>query len=189
MSWFTSQAPEEDAALNTGTDSESSAVLVDALIAQLSSNDGEERLKARADLVNLGKPAVAALLAMLADHANHVRRWEAAKALSEIADPVTAPALVATLEDRSFDIRWLAAEGLMALKRAALPSLLQALMAHSESAWLRQGAHHILCTFSDPATQKLLAPVCAALEGIESDLTIPPAAQKALQKLGTLEDA
>jgi HEAT repeat protein len=189
MSWFASDAPEKGAAPRTETGSESSAVRVDALIAQLSSNDGEERSRARADLVKLGKPAVAALLAMLADHANHTRRWEAAKALSEIADPVTAPALVATLEDSSFDIRWLAAEGLIALERAALPSLLQALKAHSESVWLRQGAHHILCTLSDPATQSLLAPVCAALEGIESDLTIPPAAQKALQELGTIEDA
>jgi HEAT repeat protein len=132
---------------------------------------------------------VAALLAMLTDHANHLRRWEAAKALSEIADPVTAPVLVATLEDSSFDIRWLAAEGLIALESAALPSLLKALMAHSESVWLRQGAHHILCTVSDPATQSLLAPVCAALEGIESALTTPPAAQKVLQALGTVEDA
>jgi HEAT repeat protein len=87
---------------------------------------------------------VAALLARLADHANHIRRWEAAKALSEIADPVIAPELVATLEDSSPDIRWLAAEGLIALERAALPSLLQTLMAHSESVWLREGAHHIL---------------------------------------------
>jgi HEAT repeat protein len=189
MSRFASDAPEKGAALSTETDSESSAVRVDALIAQLSSSDGEVRSRARAALVTLGKPAVAALVAMLADHANHVRRWEAAKALSEIADPVTAPELVATLEDSSADIRWLAAEGLIALERAALPSVLQALMAHSESVWLRQGAHHILCTVSDPATQRLLAPVCAALEGIESELTIPPAAQKALQELGTVEDA
>ena len=62
-------------------------------------------------------------------------------------------------------------------------------MAHSESVWLRQGAHHILCSRSDPATQSLLAPVCAALEGIASDLTIPSAAQKALQELGTVEVA
>ena len=189
MSRFAGDAPEKGAALSTETDSESSAVRVDTLIAQLSSSDGEERSRARADLVTLGKPAVAALLAMLADHANHTRRWEAAKALSEIADPMTAPALVATLEDSSPDIRWLAAEGLIALERAALPSLLQALMAHSESVWLREGAHHVLCTLSDPVTQSLLAPVCAALEGIESELTIPPAAQKALQELGTVEDA
>lgn len=183
MSWFTNHTSEEDAALNTGTDSESRAVLVDALIAQLSSSDGGKRSRGRAALVEIGKPAVAALLAMLADQTNHIRRWEAAKALSEIADSVTAPALVAALEDRSFDIRWLAAEGLIALKWAALPSLLQALMAHSESVWLRQGAHHILCTLSDPATQSLVAPVCAALEGIVPDLTIPPAAQKVLQEL------
>lgn len=189
MSRFASDAPEKGAAPRTETDSESGAVRVDVLIAQLSSNDGKERSRARADLVTLGKPAVAALLAMLADHANHTRRWEAAKALSEIADPVTAPTLVATLEDGSFDIRWLAAEGLIALKRAALPSLLQALIAHSESVWLRQGAHHILCSRSDPATQSLLAPVCAALEGFGSDLMIPPAAQKALQELGTVKDA
>jgi hypothetical protein len=67
MSQFASDAPEKGAALSTETDSESSAVRVDALIGQLSSSDGEERSRARAALVTLGKPALAALLAMLTD--------------------------------------------------------------------------------------------------------------------------
>jgi hypothetical protein len=40
MSRFATDAPEKGAALSTETDAESSAVRVDALIAQLSSSDG-----------------------------------------------------------------------------------------------------------------------------------------------------
>ncbi len=41
-------------------------------------------------------------------------------------------------------IRWLAAEGLIGLGEAGLRPLLEALVHHSDSAWLREGAHHVL---------------------------------------------
>jgi len=40
-------------------------------------------------------------------------RWEAAKTLVIIADPLAIPALIKGLKDEIFDIRWLAAEALM----------------------------------------------------------------------------
>ena len=49
-------------------------------------------------------------------------RWEAAKALGKIGDPKAALALVGALEDPRSGIRWLAAEGLMAIGREALRS-------------------------------------------------------------------
>ena len=48
----------------------------------------------------------------------HVR-WEAAKALCGIADPLAAAALVNAFDDRDGDVRWLAAEGVAALGREA----------------------------------------------------------------------
>ena len=185
MSKLTRHAPEEGAASSTGPDSESIAVTVGALIAQLSSSDGGERSTAREGLVRLGKPAVAPLLAVLAGQRIHNRRWEAAKALSEIADPVTAPALVATLKDRRFEIRWLAAEGLIALQGDALAPLLQALKMEGESVWLCKGAHHVLTSLSDPGLRARVAPVVAALEDVEPSLEVPEAADEVLAQLTT----
>ena len=185
MSKLTSHAPEEGAASSAGSDSESIAVQIAALIAQLSSSDGGERLTARGELVTLGKPAVAPLLAVLADHKDQSRQWEAAKALSEIADPVAAPALVATLKNRRFVIRWLAAEGLIALQGDALAPLLQALKMQGESVWLRKGAHHVLTSLSDPGLRTRVAPVVAALEDVEPSLEVPEVADEVLAQLTT----
>ena len=73
MSRLAGHTPEEWADPSTGSGIESIAVQVDALIAQLSSSDGGERLTAREGLARLGKPAVAPLLAALADQRNHIR--------------------------------------------------------------------------------------------------------------------
>jgi HEAT repeat protein len=168
---------------NAGIENAPGAARIDALVRGLSSDNREERLLARKGLVRAGGPAVAPLVALLGDDRDHTAQWEAAKALVEIADPAAVPALIAALEDPGFDIRWLAAEGLIALHRAALPFLLQALAERPQSVWLREGAHHIVCAFPYPSTQKSMADLRAALEGIEPELTVPPAAWTALQEL------
>ena len=71
-------------------------------------------------------------------------RWEAAKSLSDIADPAAAPALVQALEDPETGVRWLAAEGLIRMRSACLQPLLHALTERADSVWLRDGAHHVL---------------------------------------------
>jgi HEAT repeat protein len=153
-------------------------------MAQLGHENGLQREKARLALVDIGHPAIDPLVRTLRA-ADETVRWEAAKALSQIGDPQSAPALVRALEDQSFGVRWLAAEGLIHTGWAGLAPLLQALVHQSGSAWLREGAHHILRTL---ATQEnlhdLLAPVLAALDDTEPALEVPPAAQKALDKLG-----
>jgi HEAT repeat protein len=157
--------------------------IIDDLIAELASHEGSKRQRARDALAAIGKPAVAPLLQVLGDRRNHTMRWEAAKTLSEIADLDSAPVLIATLEDGDFDIRWLAAEGLIAMGRAAWPPLLRALIQRAGSVWLRNGAHHILTSFFEPEVRALLAPVILALEGGEPELTVPSAAQRLLRTL------
>ena len=112
------------------------------LIAALASSSPVARKKAREALVALGGPAVPTLIQLLSHRQPHVR-WEAAKALGAIADPIAASALVNALEDRDGDVRWLAAEGLAALGRDALQPLLAALMERSDRDWLCEGAHHV----------------------------------------------
>jgi HEAT repeat protein len=156
---------------------------INSLIAELAGEKGKSRWEARLALVKIGKPAVAALVQALKGPRERVR-WEAAKALSQIGDPTTAPELVVALEDESFGVRWLAAEGLIAAGHNGLEPLLRALMHHSDSVWLRAGAHHILRTLAgDWELHEEIAPVLAALEDIEPAIEVPPAAQAALISL------
>jgi HEAT repeat protein len=153
------------------------------LIRQLGHEDGLQREKARNVLVDIGHPATESLIGVLRGP-NELVRWEAAKALSQIADPQAAPSLVRALEDSSFGVRWLAAEGLISTSRAGLLPLLEALVHHSDSAWLREGAHHILRTLAtEENLHDLLAPVLLALNDTEPALEVPPAAQSALDEL------
>src|SRR5687768_14388467 len=76
-----------------------------AFITSLASKDVRVRAAARRALVQSGQPTVEPLTQALRSP-NHIVRWEAAKALSEIADPASAPALIQALMDERFDVRW-----------------------------------------------------------------------------------
>jgi HEAT repeat protein len=155
---------------------------INELIATLGDRNGLVRQRARHSLVAIGKPAVPALVEALTDPNGH-RRWEAAKTLGQIHDTSAAPALVQAMEDEDFGVRWLAAEGLIGLKRAGLGPLLQALAKHPHSVWIREGAHHVCRMLVDHDLHDLLAPVLAALDGVEPVLEAPRAAQAALKAL------
>ncbi len=156
----------------------------ESLIADLRSRNGIVRHKARGALVFIGKRAVPELIPLLSDPNDDVR-WEAAKALSEIASPRGASDLVSALDDHNFGVRWLAAEGLIAIGQDALPPLLKSLTERSDSAWIREGAHHVLHDLADKdlRVKDLAAPVIAALEGIEPEIGVVEPAYAALDKL------
>ncbi len=153
------------------------------LMTTLTSKDGLARKRAREELVEIGQPAVPHLLEALKDKRRDVR-WEAAKALSEIGDPRAAVGLVAALSDNDSGIRWMAAEGLIAMEREGLAPLLEALIAHGESVWLREGARHVLNVLAK--NEKLpnqVAPVLQALHGPAPSIEVPRAAKMALEVL------
>jgi HEAT repeat protein len=152
------------------------------LLAQIASHSGAERKRARERLVALGKPAVAPLIEALADDRDIVR-WEAAKAFTELHDPRAASALVRGLEDSDGDVRWLAAEALVGLGRAGLRPLLNALIEHSGSVELRDGAHHVLHSLRRGELADLAKPVLKSLEGSEPELAVPFSAETALRAL------
>jgi HEAT repeat protein len=161
---------------------------VSGLVAALGDNNGLVRQHAREELVDIGHPAVPSLRAALASPHEQVR-WEAAKALSEIATPESAPGLVTALEDREFSVRWIAAEGLVAIGHRSVEPLLEALVARGDRQWLREGAHHVLKTLSKRGgSYEAIAPVLAALEGMEPELVVPPAAKAALNAMRVSRD-
>jgi HEAT repeat protein len=153
-----------------------------ALVSALASEDVGVRERARFALVEKGREAVPALINALT-HPKNQARWEAAKALAEIADPAAALPLVHTLEDEDAGIRWVAAEGLIAMERGALPPVLRALIDRPHSLWLREGAHHVLHELVGGPLGERLAPVLEALEHGNPEEVVPVAAASALAGL------
>jgi HEAT repeat protein len=116
---------------------------IERLIVQLQGKNGMQRKKARNELVNIGKVALPFLINLLTDPKDQ-SRWEACKALGSIADTSTAIPLLGALNDESPEIRWLAAEALIAIKSAAVIPILDSLVKNFDSVNLHQGAHHVL---------------------------------------------
>lgn len=145
--------------------------------------DGLVRHEARVHLVAIGHQAVPGLVETLRS-ANPEARWEAAKALTEVRDQRAAEPLVALLTDDVPGVRWLAAEALAFIGRAALEPVLAGLIAHSGSAWYREGAHHVLRELARDALRERLAPVLMALEGIEPEIGVLLPAHELLMSLG-----
>jgi hypothetical protein len=149
---------------------------IETLINTLSTLKDKVREGARHSLVAMGKPAVPSLIKALKSKKALIR-WEAAKALEEIGDPETAPVLVAALEDDDFDVRWLAAEGLIKMNIKGLKPLLEALEVRGDSVLLREGAHHVFHDLAKGELRKYLVPVLASLEALEPGEEVPWAAR------------
>ena len=166
----------------TSSTAEDAKPTVKALIADLASEDGVLRVKARRQLVAYKARAVAPLIGALSDR-RHWVRWEAAKALSQVGNQRSVQALVEALSDKEFDVRWLAAEGLIRIGRKSIAPLLVALVEHSDSQWLREGSHHVLHDMNRGDLRGALGQVLVALEGNEPSLEVPLAARATLNAL------
>jgi len=167
---------------NLAIGSKVSTETIKSLIADLRSQDGIVRVRARKSLVAIGRRVVKPLTKALASKKDWVR-WEAAKALGQIGDPAATQALVAALQDEMFDVRWLGAEGLIAIGRNAVAPLLTVLMEHGDSSRVREGAHHVLHDMDRGNLDNILQPVLEALEDIEAAIEVPLAAEAALDAL------
>lgn len=137
---------------------------------------------AREALEAIGSPAVPALIRSLGSF-DPATRWEAAKALSDIADPSAVQPLLAALEDEDGSVRWLAAEGLSRIDYPALAPLLHALIDHSGSAWLRDGARHVLRGNLNDQLAGILGPVLVALTGPAPEISVMAPASRAIRLL------
>jgi HEAT repeat protein len=157
---------------------------LESLIGMLANKDGIIRQKAREELVALGKPAVPFLTHALLNSRLDQVRWEAAKALGGINDTGSIPPLVKALEDSSSDVAWAAADALKAFKKAAWPSLLQALIkSKSNSVELRRGAHHVLVDQKEDGFNDLLATLLKALESSSAPESSTRAAYEILERM------
>jgi len=155
---------------------------ISSLIADLDSQDGLVRVRARKNLVGIGNQAVAPLVKALSSKKQWVR-WEAAKTLGQIGDSSAAQALAEALSDVMFDVRWLAAQGLIAIGREALGPMFHKFLENPESVWLQEGVHHVLHDINREDLQDIVRPVIAALESFEPSVEAPIAVEKALEMI------
>jgi HEAT repeat protein len=155
---------------------------LEAVINNLASKNGQTREEARAFLVAKGAAAVPFLLPLLEER-KHKTRWEAVKALADIQDPSAIDGLILALTDEEFDVRWLAAEGLVALGQQVIKPLLYALtnMKQATAVLLRDSAHHILRALSTGEREQDIDLVLAAIEDVDFSVKVPPAAHAALK--------
>jgi HEAT repeat protein len=116
---------------------------VQTLIELLSDRKGAIRESARKALVDLGESAVPALLEATASNSKQLR-WEAAKALSDIAAPESVEVLVRLLTDKDAEIRWMAGVGLSRIGAASIVPTLFAILHDPDSDRLRESGHHVL---------------------------------------------
>lgn len=155
---------------------------IDSLIDDLTCEDVKHCQRARTAFVAMGEDAVPHLVRVLSDYRGW-QRWEAVKALGQIQSPESTEALVEALGDKDFDIRYLAAKGLIQHGNGALVPLMDGLISHSKSPWFRDGARHVLSDFSHSGSRKLLSPLVDALKGPAPALQAPLEAQKVLDAL------
>jgi len=169
-------------AKSTSRDDSTDTSDIGSLVGLLASKDGVKRCKARAELVDIGRPAVDSLVSAMKDR-NQTVRWESAKALGQIRDPKSIDALVAALRDKLFDVRWLAAEALIGIGDKSVKPILQSIINYPESEEVREGAHHVLHDLVTSRYRDALKPVITSMEDITFTLDIPIEAKKALKAI------
>ena len=162
---------------------DASVPAVNTLLNDLACNDVYKCRRARRELVEMGDVAVPYLVDVL-NHRKSWVRWESAKALGQIPGAAATQALVVALGNNNFDVRWLAAEGLIDRGREALKPLMKALIEGSDSVALREGAHHVLFDLSHGNLRELVLPVLEALEDVEPSLGVPLKARALLDRIG-----
>ena len=101
------------------------------------------KLKSRKTLVRMGKGILPQLHKLSASEIVSIR-MEAAKILELIADRRSVYEFIRLLEDHEFDIRWIAAEGLIKIGRRTIRPLTEAVRDGENSIVLNEGAHHVL---------------------------------------------
>ncbi|MCC6385899.1 MAG: HEAT repeat domain-containing protein [Dehalococcoidia bacterium] len=155
--------------------------VVAAYVGQLRSDSPRRRREAREALAATGSAATAQVVGAL-ETGNDGLRWEAARVLADLHDPASAGALASALMDDDAGVRWLAAEALIAIGPACLLPLLRLLLRRSDSAWLREGVHHVLSVVGSTAPPEVAA-VLHALEGIAAPTAVLAPTDTALRAL------
>jgi HEAT repeat protein len=113
------------------------------IIELLDDNDFSKKHNARKSLVKMGKTATPHLHKLLTSENGKVR-MEVAKIVQLIADKRSVPVLIGLLDDAVFDVRWIAAEGLIRIGRQCIVPLIKAIRDGKSTFLLDKRAHQVL---------------------------------------------
>ena len=149
----------------------------------LDSKNSVKKLAARSTLVGVGKQIIPKLHKLL-NSENGLLRTEVAKIVELIADRRSIPFLINLLDDKEFEIRWIAAEGLIKIgKRSVLP-LLKTIRDGKSTFILNKGAHHVLLSLlKEDEKIKLTALLLSLDDAKELGETAPVEASEAINTL------
>ena len=150
------------------------------LVIKLADENGIVRKTTREKLVKLGGEVIPYIHEVTLTE-NQQLRWEASKILEQIGDERSIPVLISLIIDDESDIRWIAAQGLINIGDASIIPLLRQVKHHSDSIYIREGAHHVLWEVLDDSKRKKFKDLLEALGNEHKTIeTIPVEASKAL---------
>jgi len=149
----------------------------------LDTKNSSKKLTARNTLVGMGKTIVPQLNRLL-DSENGLLRMEVAKVVELIADRRSIPFLINLLDDKEFEIRWIAAEGLIKIGRRSILPLLKSIRDGKSTFILNKGAHHVLRSLlNENEINKLTALLLSLDDAQELGETAPVEASKAIKTI------
>jgi HEAT repeat protein len=122
-----------------------------------------KKLSARETLVKMGGQIIPQIHKLLSSE-NDSLRMETAKITELIADRRSIPLLIILLDDPLFDIRWIAAEGLIKIGRRSICPLLKSVRDGKSSLLFNRGTHHILLSLLDEKEKDKLMPLLQGLD-------------------------
>jgi len=149
----------------------------------LDSKNSVKKLAARNTLVKMGKTIIPYLHRLL-NSENGSLRMEAATIVELIADKRSIPFLIILLDDKEFEIRWIAAEGLVKVGRRAILPLLKAIPDGKSSFIFNKGAHHVLLSLLNENEKNKLKSLLLSLDDAqELGETAPVEASEAIKTI------
>jgi HEAT repeat protein len=139
-------------------------------------------------LERMGKKVIPQIHNLLTSD-NSLLRMEAARIIKAIADKRSIPVLITMLDDIEFDLRWIAAEGLIKIGRKSITPLLKAIRDGKSSLLLNKRAHQILSSLLYEAEKEQLFTLLLSLDDYHGLIeTAPVEALKALKTFKTFSD-
>ena len=132
----------------------------------LDTKNAVKKLAARSTLVRMGKTIIPQLHKLLASK-NDLLREEIAKTVELIADRRSVPLLIGLLDDTVFDIRWIAAEGLIKIGRRSILPLLKSVRDGESSFLHNKGAHHVLLSLLNKNEKDKLTSLLQSLDNAQ----------------------
>jgi len=149
----------------------------------LNSKNYRKRIDARSALVKMGKTIIPQMHKLLESESNLLRR-RAVKIIALIADRRSIPVLINLLGDNNFEIRWIAAEGLIRIGRYSILPLLESVRDGDSSFIHNKGVHHVLLGLLNEKEKENLLSLFHSLDDYhELGETAPIEASKAIKTI------